>query len=182
MIVQELYRIQSRHGYLPRADLEALAERLALPLYRIQEVVSFFPHYRTTPPPAIEIQVCRDMACQLRGSAEIAEALSSVVGKRPDSAQVRFVSCLGRCDRAPAVRFACHAEATGDTHGHAVHTLLARSRDELCAAARSLVSGPGIDSIPHDSDTDYSAVDCEKWRINVYAGQPANMIFFSFCM
>src|SRR5687768_3399539 len=81
MIVQELYRIQSRHGYLPRAELESLADQLALPLCRIQEVVSFFPHYRTMPPPPLEIQVCRDMACQLRGASTIQRALADVVKK-----------------------------------------------------------------------------------------------------
>ena len=71
MIVQELYRIQARHGFLPRHELVALADRLSVPLYRVQEVVSFFPHYHTSPPPKIEIQVCRDMACQLRGSGAL---------------------------------------------------------------------------------------------------------------
>ena len=46
MIVQQLNQIQQHHGYLPRAALVALGERLAVPLYRIQEVVSFFPHFR----------------------------------------------------------------------------------------------------------------------------------------
>src|SRR5262245_43400854 len=57
MIVQQLNRIQARHGYLPRESLVALAERLAVPLYRVQEVVSFFPHYHRTPPPEIEVHV-----------------------------------------------------------------------------------------------------------------------------
>ena len=57
MIVQELYKIQNRHGYLPRAELEGLAQRLATPLYRIEEVVSFFPHFRKTPPPDVEAEM-----------------------------------------------------------------------------------------------------------------------------
>ena len=73
MILQQLHQIQHEHGYLPRPALVALAERLAVPLYRIQEVVSFYPHFRTTPPPEVEIHVCRDMSCQLarRGNDKI---------------------------------------------------------------------------------------------------------------
>ena len=35
MIVQELYKIQNRHGYLPRVELEGLAQRLAGPYGRV---------------------------------------------------------------------------------------------------------------------------------------------------
>src|SRR5436190_21474848 len=114
MIVQQLNQIQSRYGYLPRESLVALAERLAVPLYRIQEVVSFFPHYRKTPPPEIEVHVCRDMSCHLRGSAglivDLEQSLSPeiAVGK----AAICGVSCLGRCDRAPAVRIHLHCAGT----------------------------------------------------------------------
>src|SRR5512145_2441627 len=106
MIVQQLNQIQGSYGYLPRESLVALADRLAVPLYRIEEVVSFFPHFRKTPPPQVEIHVCRDMSCQLRGSwhmrSELEHALASAVAA--GKAAVCGVSCLGRCDRAPAAR------------------------------------------------------------------------------
>src|SRR6476659_2994952 len=110
MIVQQLNQIQSRFGYLPRESLVALGERLAVPLYRIEEVVSFFPHFRKTPPPEIEIHVCRDMSCHLRGSGqmltEVEQQLATeIAGGR---ALVCGVSCLGRCDRAPAARIDLH--------------------------------------------------------------------------
>src|SRR6188768_801768 len=99
MIVQQLNQIQSRFGYLPRESLVALAERLALPLYRIEEVVSFFPHYRKTPPPEVEIHVCRDMSCRLRGSAKLVAQLDKELEteRAAGRAAVCGVSCLGRC-------------------------------------------------------------------------------------
>jgi len=42
VIVQELHRIQHDHGYLPEPELRRLAERTGTPLYRLQEVASFF--------------------------------------------------------------------------------------------------------------------------------------------
>src|SRR5215212_11960154 len=100
MIVQQLNQIQTRFGYLPRENLVALAERLAVPLYRIEEVVSFFPHYRKSPPPELEIHVCRDMSCHLRGSAGLIDGLATEFSSEiaAGKASVCGVSCLGRCD------------------------------------------------------------------------------------
>src|SRR3954464_4012088 len=124
MIIQQLNQIQTRFGYLPRESLVALGERLAVPLYRIEEVVSFFPHYHKTPPPEIEIHVCRDMSCHLRGSAamltDIEQQLAPEIAA--GRATVCGVSCLGRCDRAPAARIhhlAGSKPAPGEPHQHA---------------------------------------------------------------
>ena len=78
MIVQELHAIQKTYGYLPTAELKALSERTNTPLYRLQEVASFFPHFRRTKPPAVEVHVCRDMSCRLRGSCELRKQLEGL--------------------------------------------------------------------------------------------------------
>ncbi|MGC4006690.1 MAG: NAD(P)H-dependent oxidoreductase subunit E [Pirellulales bacterium] len=46
MIVQELRRIQAEQGWLPHEALEASAESIGEPLYRLHEVASFFPHFK----------------------------------------------------------------------------------------------------------------------------------------
>ncbi|MFM9067298.1 MAG: NAD(P)H-dependent oxidoreductase subunit E, partial [Planctomycetota bacterium] len=56
MILQELLRIQDQHGYLPRKQMAELAERLAIPLYRVHEVATFFPHFRVFASDAEEVQ------------------------------------------------------------------------------------------------------------------------------
>ena len=104
MIVQALYEIQERCGYLPPEELSALAGRLDTPLHRVHEVASFFPHYRFEPPAAVEVRVCRDMVCHLRGSLRLRqnlEAFARQIG--PDVIKVDGVSCLGQCDAAPLV-------------------------------------------------------------------------------
>ena len=101
MITQALHKIQEEHGFLPREELVRLSQRLQVPLYRLQEVASFFPHYHLRPPAKVQVQVCHDMACHLRGAAQIQDDLAK---RFPPSEQVsvEFVSCLGRCDGAPA--------------------------------------------------------------------------------
>jgi formate dehydrogenase beta subunit len=171
MILQQLNLIQRRHGYLPRAALVALADQLAVPLYRIQEVASFYPHYRTSPPPQVEIHVCRDMSCHLRGSAamiaDIEDSLASeIVAGR---ASVCGVSCLGRCDRAPAARVSHHVAGHDEHHG--VFNYFGRTSDEIAAAAKALLSGASEPAVSPDHDADLPD-QSDTWQINLYAGQP----------
>ena len=177
MIVQHLNQIQARHGYLPRESLVALAERLAVPLYRIQEVVSFFPHYRKTPPPEVEVHVCRDMSCHLRGSSQLIgnlqQRLSSEIAA--GKAAVCGVSCLGRCDRAPAVRIDHHRAGSGhapsSSEDHAPLSYFGRTSDEVISAAKRLAQGAREPVARPDLDADLSDKSGE-WKINIYAGKP----------
>ena len=99
-IVSELTLLQEREGWLSEAGLRDLAERLRLPLHRLESVSTFYTHFRRSPPPERELAVCRDLPCALAGGAE---ALARLRERDPDLA-VREVSCLGRCDRAPAAQ------------------------------------------------------------------------------
>jgi NADH:ubiquinone oxidoreductase subunit F (NADH-binding)/NADH:ubiquinone oxidoreductase subunit E len=170
MIVQQLNQIQSRFGYLPRESLVALAERLAVPLYRIEEVVSFFPHYRKTPPPELQVDVCRDMSCHLRGAAGLIDGLQQNLAEeiKAGRAVVCGVSCLGRCDRAPAVRI--HQHAAHHNGAHEPISYFGCSNKDVVSVVRALASGgqPQVAS-NHDHDVpDASAT----WKINAYAGKP----------
>ena len=49
-LIPMLMEIQERLGWLPREELEALAREQKRPLYEIQGLVSFYPHFRTEPP------------------------------------------------------------------------------------------------------------------------------------
>ena len=106
MIVQALHEIQHRFHYLPAEELQALSRRLNVPLHRIHEVASFYPHYRLRPPPQVDVRVCRDMACCLRGAERLRDSLAAQaneIGGEPPRVVVGGVSCLGQCDHAPAV-------------------------------------------------------------------------------
>jgi formate dehydrogenase beta subunit len=90
-LIPSLHAIQREHGWLPREELVKLSRDTRRPLYEIEGLVSFYPHFRTAPGEGVEVAVCRDLSCSLaRGRAEI-----------PEGAVVHEVSCVGRCDRAP---------------------------------------------------------------------------------
>ncbi|MBI4240747.1 MAG: NAD(P)H-dependent oxidoreductase subunit E, partial [Candidatus Rokubacteria bacterium] len=100
-LIAELNRLQARHGYLAEEPLRELARQLGLPLYRIQEVASFYPHFRLAPPPRSEVLLCRDLSCFLAGGDTWGVKVKELLA-RQRGVEVREVSCLGRCDRAPA--------------------------------------------------------------------------------
>jgi formate dehydrogenase beta subunit len=100
-IFDELRAVQRAHGYLPDGELRALAERLDVPLYRLQAVASFFPHFFVKPPARAEVRVCGDMSCHRYGGNELRETL--VARFQGQDVNIQHVSCLGRCDLAPAI-------------------------------------------------------------------------------
>jgi NADH:ubiquinone oxidoreductase subunit F (NADH-binding)/NADH:ubiquinone oxidoreductase subunit E len=100
-LIPALNAIQERAGWLPREELVALSRDVRRPLYEIEGLVSFYPHFRTDPPVKAELRVCHDLSCWLRGADERIAALKERYGSDAD-VEVVEGSCLGRCDIAPA--------------------------------------------------------------------------------
>jgi formate dehydrogenase/NADH-quinone oxidoreductase subunit F len=100
-LIHELYRLQQERGYLSEEDLRSLAERLRVPLYRVEEVVSFYTHFRTDPPPKTEVAVCRDLSCHLLKGRDYYSRVRQLLDGDGE-VDVHEVSCLGRCELAPA--------------------------------------------------------------------------------
>jgi NADH:ubiquinone oxidoreductase subunit E len=98
-LIPRLHEIQREHGWLPREELVKLARDRRRPLYEIEGLISFYPHFRTEPPPErVEVTCCHDLSCWLHGSDERLAEL-----RADSSVEVVEVSCIGRCDQAPAV-------------------------------------------------------------------------------
>jgi NADH:ubiquinone oxidoreductase subunit F (NADH-binding)/NADH:ubiquinone oxidoreductase subunit E len=100
-LIPRLTELQERYGYLSDEALRELARAEGVPLHRIQELASFYPHFRRSPPPRVELAVCRDMSCWLAGGPEACRRAREVAAAVP-GVEVHEVSCLGRCDQAPA--------------------------------------------------------------------------------
>ncbi|HEX4102378.1 MAG: NADH-ubiquinone oxidoreductase-F iron-sulfur binding region domain-containing protein [Pseudonocardiaceae bacterium] len=132
-LIPELNSIQSRLGWLPRDELVALARRTRRPLYEIEGLVSFYPHFRTEVPPKVALHACRDLSCWLAGSAP-----GLVDGYGPE-VEFREVSCLGRCDMAPAISVNDHPARATDA-------------DALVAAA---LAGTPLPTSPPTTPTPY---------------------------
>jgi NADH:ubiquinone oxidoreductase subunit F (NADH-binding)/NADH:ubiquinone oxidoreductase subunit E len=112
-LIPALTAIQRRHGWLPRDELVTLSQEVRRPLYEIEGLISFYPHFRTSPPAKVALHVCHDLTCWLSGADE---RIAELRGRYGDDVEVELieVSCLGRCDIAPAVAVDEEPAAIGD--------------------------------------------------------------------
>jgi NADH:ubiquinone oxidoreductase subunit F (NADH-binding)/NADH:ubiquinone oxidoreductase subunit E len=101
-LIPALQAIQERVGWLPREELAALSRDVRRPLYEIEGLISFYPHFRTRPPVKVEVHACHDLSCWLQGADRRIAELRDRYGRDAD-VEVTEVSCIGRCDVAPAV-------------------------------------------------------------------------------
>lgn len=130
-LIPALHAIQDRLGWLPRAELVALARDVRRPLYEIEGLISFYPHFLTKPPGTVTLQVCHDLSCWLQGSDQRIAALREQHGHDADI-DLAEVSCIGRCDAAPAVAInSCPASVDE------AETLIATARAGQTAQART---------------------------------------------
>jgi NADH:ubiquinone oxidoreductase subunit F (NADH-binding)/NADH:ubiquinone oxidoreductase subunit E len=103
-VFDELRAIQASFGYLPTDQLHQLSRKLKIPVSQIHAVASFYPHFYLKPPPKVDVRVCADMSCHLRGATQMRKSLDQTfAGQGQDAITIRDVSCLGRCDTAPAL-------------------------------------------------------------------------------
>ncbi|MGE0374962.1 MAG: NADH-ubiquinone oxidoreductase-F iron-sulfur binding region domain-containing protein [Planctomycetaceae bacterium] len=93
-LIRELMQLQEERGYLSDETLREVSDRRRVPLYRLEGLVSFYTHFRRTPPPQEVIHVCRDVCCAMHQADSPTGFLTG---------EIHEVSCLGRCDAAPAV-------------------------------------------------------------------------------
>ena len=148
MIFDELRNLQREHGYLPQEELRTLAKRVDVPLHRIHSVASFYPQFHLTPQPTVKIGVCSDISCHLRGACQLSDAIKQRVRELGPDVVVVPVSCVGQCDRAPAMTVNDHVF----THA---------SADRAYELALDALSGREIDkALAHDAlyPTHFSAV------------------------
>lgn len=99
--IEELFALQESRGYLSDDDLRALSERRRVPLYELEAISSFYPHFRRTPPPALRVGACRDLSCHLRDGGRASRRLAEICAGR-DDVEFEEISCPGLCDAAPA--------------------------------------------------------------------------------
>jgi formate dehydrogenase subunit gamma len=97
-----LHDVQDALGYIPPESVPAIAEGLNLSRAEVHGVISFYHHFRSTPPARNVIRLCRAEACQARGSEALAVHAQAVVQGR--DLDLETVYCLGLCASGPAMQ------------------------------------------------------------------------------
>jgi formate dehydrogenase len=123
-LIENLHRLQDRHGRLSAAHLAALAEAMKLAMAEVYEVATFYHHFDVVKegeasPAKVTVRVCETLSCQMAGAAGLIDRLKATLG--PD-VRVIAAPCIGRCAEAPAVCVGQNAfgNATAEKVGNAI--------------------------------------------------------------
>jgi formate dehydrogenase/bidirectional [NiFe] hydrogenase diaphorase subunit len=161
-IAKMLQEVQHQQGYVGDTDIQRIAGQLGEPVRVIQDVVSFFPHYSRQAPAKCRVAICRDMSCRLRGSVQIAQQLHELADRvGHQNLHVHEASCLGRCDRAPAMII------EGQAHGQSL--FVSRKVEEYRKIVQSVLDGDHPES---DSDQDTAQATLDRSEIDCYRKNP----------
>ena len=103
LLIENLHRIQDRHGHLSAAHIVALAREMKLAMTEVYEVATFYHHFDVVkeggkPPPPLTVRVCDSLSCELSGAGELISGLKKALG---DGVRVIPAPCVGRCEQAP---------------------------------------------------------------------------------
>lgn len=112
-----LHGIQDALGFVPTEAVGQIAGALNLSRAEVHGVVSFYHHFRTTPPGRHTVRVCRAESCQAMGANQLVEHAKAMLGVdfHETTADGRFtlepIYCLGNCALSPAMM------VDGEIHG-----------------------------------------------------------------
>ena len=108
-LIPVLQDIQDTYSYLPKEELQVVAERLNVPLTQIYSVATFFKMFSLIPKGKHQIKVCCGTTCHLKGSGRVAESLGHRLGvdvgytTKDMQFSLETVGCLGSCAQAPVM-------------------------------------------------------------------------------
>ena len=119
-LLPALHAVQDALGHVPDEAVPVLAETFNLSRAEVHGVVTYYHHFRRTPPGRHIVEICRAEACKACGGDELlarAEALLACASHetRADGAvTLQPVYCLGLCASSPALRIDArlHARVT----------------------------------------------------------------------
>ena len=101
-----LHALQEAFGHVDPQAVPLIAETLNLSRAEVHGTLSFYHDFRSAPPPARVVKLCRAEACQALGCEALVEELAREHGVAVDAATeslvVETVYCLGNCALGPA--------------------------------------------------------------------------------
>ena len=110
-IFEDLKAIQREFGYLPVDKLQSVADARGMHVREVHAVASFYPHFHLKAPARVDVRVCTDMSCHLRGAGMFKQELEDrLKAQGRADCSIREISCLGRCDGAPALLISTKSE------------------------------------------------------------------------
>lgn len=104
-----LHALQDRIGHIPSEAVAPVARALGLSQAEVHGVITYYTHFRRTPPGQAVVQICQAESCQACGAEALIQQAQALLGcglhkTRADGAvTLEPVACLGLCAASPAL-------------------------------------------------------------------------------
>lgn len=108
-VIPVLQKTQDIYGYLPRASLSYIAEKLGEKEAKIYGVATFYAQFRMEPIGEHLIMLCQGTACHVNGADRIQMAIEEELkikdGETTEDGKftLMIMACLGCCSLAPVM-------------------------------------------------------------------------------
>ena len=108
-LIPVLHEAQGVYGYLPIEVQTIIAEGLGIPLAEVYGVVTFYAQFSLSPKGEYNISVCLGTACYVKGSGDIFDRFSELLGIGADECtedgkfSLTACRCIGACGLAPVL-------------------------------------------------------------------------------
>lgn len=107
MVVMQ--KAQDIYGYLPFEVQEMIAEGMDVPFEKVYGVSTFYAQFALSPKGKYNISVCLGTACYVKGSGNVFDKISEVLGIGADECtedgkfSLCACRCIGACGLAPVM-------------------------------------------------------------------------------
>ena len=108
-LIPALHEAQEIYGYLPYEVQKKISEGLGIPMAEIYGVVTFYTQFSIYPKGKYNIAVCLGTACYVKGSGDIFDKFSEILGIGADECtedgkfSLTACRCIGACGLAPVL-------------------------------------------------------------------------------
>jgi len=109
LLLPMLEAIQAKFGCVSEANAHYLSRKTGIPFSKIYGVITFYEMLYTEPKGKYIIRICNSPSCYLNGSLNLIEFLASLLKIKSGETtknkkfSLEVVSCIGCCDKAPAM-------------------------------------------------------------------------------
>lgn len=109
LLMHVMQEAQDIYGYLPYEVQVMIAEGMDVPLEKVYGVSTFYAQFALSPKGEYNISVCLGTACYVKGSQEVLDKITEIIGigEGECTADGKFsleaCRCIGACGLAPVM-------------------------------------------------------------------------------
>jgi NADH:ubiquinone oxidoreductase subunit E len=132
LLLPLLYSIQEHFGYISKKTAHEITKKTEIPFSSIYGAITFYDLLYTEPKGKYIIRICNSPSCYLNNSVTLIKFLESLLKIKSGQTtkdkkfSLEIVSCLGCCDKSPAMMI--NNKVYGNLNEHKIKKIISRLR------------------------------------------------------